>query len=226
LSKHALRIYWSGHECLPLHDAGRNARMSANAIDKRGCRSVWVRGSTLMCLLALVVAGSLWVGGCDSTNDAGDSTTSSSEGQGVQSGDVEGQVDAAVEVADVRVTVKALEATFQPAQPVQRLSDEAPTAPAAGESFYQAYVRVQNLGVAPVRVDPQDFACLVGNAVVAIEPTRSGPLARSLLKNTSLDLILTFKSRAGFKPQLIYSPSWYDGTIRVTPATEVTPATT
>lgn len=200
--------------------------MRANAIDERRCRSVRVRGLISACVLALVVAGSFWFVGCNSTDDTGSSTTSSSEGQGVQSGDVEGKVGTAVEVADVRVTVRALEATFQPAQPVQRLSEEAPSAPAAGESFYQAYVRVQNLGVAPVRVDPHDFACLVDNTVVPIEPTRSGPFARSLLKNTSLDLILTFKSRAGFEPQLIYSPSWYDGTIRVTPAAEVTTATT
>lgn len=200
--------------------------MRANAIDKRGRRSVRISGPILVCGLGLLVAGSFWLGGCDSGEDTGGSTTSSTEAQGVQSGDVEGQVGTAIAVADVRVTVKSLEATFQPAQPVQRLSDETPAAPAAGESFYQAYVRVQNLGVAPVRVDPRDFACLVDNAVVAIEPTRSGPPARSILRNTSLDLILTFKSRAGFEPQLIYSPSWYDGTIRVTPAAEGGSATT
>jgi hypothetical protein len=135
----------------------------------------------------------------------------------MQSGDVDGTVGTAISVAEVRITVRSLEETFQPAQPVQRLSEATPTAPAAGESFYQAYVRVENKGVAPVRVDPTDFVCLAGSTAVAIEPTRSGPLGRSLLKNTTLDLILTFKSTAGYVPELLYSPSWYKGTIRVTP---------
>ncbi|MCL5735455.1 MAG: hypothetical protein M1274_07680 [Actinobacteria bacterium] len=175
-------------------------------------------------LLALVVVSvamsTFWLVGCTSGDKTGGSTTSSSETQGAQSGDVTGDVGTSIAVADVRITVKSLEATFQPAQPAQRLSEGTPSAPAAGESFYQAYVRVENLGVAPVRVDPRDFACLVGNAIVAIEPTRSGPLPRSLLKNTSLDLILTFKADAGFVPELIYSPPWYDGTITVSPGQE------
>jgi hypothetical protein len=201
--------------------------MGANVIANRKLRSVRVGGSALACLLVLFVAGSFWFVGCKSGDDTtGGSTTSSSEAQGVQSGDVNGTVGTEIVVADVRITVKALEATFQPAQPTQRLSDGTPVAPAAGESFYQAYVRIQNLGVAPVRVDPREFACLVGSTVVPIEPIRSGPPARSILKNTSLDLILTFKSHAGFVPELIYSPSWFNGTIRVTPAAEGTSATT
>jgi hypothetical protein len=110
--------------------------------------------------------------------------------------------------------------------PEQRLSGETPTAPAAGESFYQAYVRVKNTGVTPLRVDPEEFVCAVGNSVVTIEPTRSGPFSRSLLKNTSLDLLLTFKGPAGFQPILLYRPSWYQGVISVSPQTEETTTTT
>jgi hypothetical protein len=201
--------------------------MKAKIIARRKRRAVGVGGSVLACTLVLLAVGSFSLVGCKSGDDTpGGSTTSSSEAQGVKSGDVDGTVGTEIAVADVRITVKALEATFQPAQPVQRLNDSTPVAPAAGESFYQAYVRVQNLGVAPVRVDPREFACLVGSTVVAIEPTRTGPPARSILKNTSLDLILTFKSHAGFVPELIYSPSWFNGTIRVTPAAEGTTVTT
>ena len=189
-------------------------------------RPALLRACIILCVLALLAATSVWSAACESGTETGESTTSSSDAEAVESGDVEGTVGTAIAVADVRVTVRSLEATFQPAQPVQRLSDETPSAPAAGESFYQAYVRVENLGVSPVRVDATDFACLVGSTVVAIEPTRTGPVARSLLKNTSLDLILTFKAKAGFIPELLYSPSWYKGTIRIAPATESTPSTT
>ncbi len=206
--------------------SGEDTGMRVNTIGKGQRRSIWAGALLVLCASVVLAAGAFWLAGCNSGDDAAVSTTSSTEAQGVKSGDVDGQVGIAIAVADVRVTVKALEATFQPAQPVQRLSDDALTAPASGESFYQAYVRVQNLGVAPVRVDPSEFACLVGGAVVAIEPTRSGPLPRSLLRNTSVDLILTFEARAGFEPELIYSPSWYDGTIRVTPAAENSSATT
>jgi hypothetical protein len=167
--------------------------------------------------MATLAIAAVWLSACDSSDETGGSTTSSGEDQGMQSGDVDGTVGTAISVAEVRITVRSLEETFQPAQPVQRLSEATPTAPAAGESFYQAYVRVENKGVAPVRVDPTDFVCLAGSTAVAIEPTRSGPLGRSLLKNTTLDLILTFKSTAGYVPELLYSPSWYKGTIRVTP---------
>ena len=166
--------------------------------------------------LLIVTAVAAWTAGCDSDQDAGaGADTSSMKDEGPRSGDVEGGVGEEIVVADVRITVKGLQATFRPAQPVQRLSGETPTAPGADESFYQAYVRVENHGVSPVRVDAQDFVCLFGNEVAPVEPTHSGPLARSLLKNTSLDLVLTFKWTAGYEPVLLYNPPWWDGTIRV-----------
>ena len=166
--------------------------------------------------------------GCESDDGEAvdDATTSSSEGQSAESGDVVAEVGEPVTVGNARVIVNALQETFQPVLPTQRLSEQTPSAPEAGESFYQAYVRVENLATDPVRVDATDFTCLVGNTVVAIEPTRSGPVARSLLKNTSLDLILTFKAEAGFVPELRYNPPWYQGSIRVSPAQEQTPGDT
>lgn len=186
----------------------------------RGAASiaVWVGLSLLVGFLLF------WTTACDPEIEEGpgNSGTSSTEAQGAGSGDVTAAVGKTVKVGNARVTVNALQETFHPVQPGQRLSEQTPSAPAGGESFYQAYVRVENVGVEPVRVDPADFTCLVKNTVVAIEVTRSGPPARSLLKNASLDLILTFEAEAGFAPELRYDPPWYDGTVRVTSAAEET----
>ncbi len=153
--------------------------------------------------------------GCDGGGEGSDAATTSSSTprDGSKSGDIEGQVGDALEVGAALVIVRALQSTFQPALPSQRLSDQTPTAPEAGESFYQAYVRVENLGTDPIRVDPNGFACAIGDTVASVEPTRSGPLPRSLLKNASLDLLLTFKGPAGYEPLLLYDPPWYRGTV-------------
>lgn len=169
----------------------------------------------------LLVPCLFWLSGCDGGSDPGeDATTSSTVEGGSEHGDVVGLVGETIKVGSATITVRALQATFQPAMPAQRLSEQTPSAPASGESFYQAYVRVENSAVTPLRVDPADFVCVVGDRVVRVEPTRSGPFPRSLLKNTSLDLLLTFKGGAGFEPFLLYDPPWYDGTIRVDPQVE------
>jgi hypothetical protein len=181
----------------------------------------------LLCLLLIVVLGGAAFGAaaCNSGSPTEDSSTSTTEGP-TPSGDIEGTVGEALTVGKGIVTVRGLQETFHPATPEQRVSEQTPIAPEGGESFYQAYVRVENRGVVPLRVDPEDFACVVGDSVVGMEPTRSGPPARSLLKNSSFDLLLTFKGSAGYEPVLLYSPSWYDGTIRILPATvESTPGT-
>ena len=184
----------------------------------------------LVVAVSLVLAGVClsWATGCDSgsAEPTGGSDTTAVNGRSPESGDIEGRVGAEIEVGDAVVTVRALQATFQPAMPGQRLSEQTPSAPAPGESFYQAYVRVENRAVTPIRVDPNDFACAVGDSVVFIETTRSGPMPRSLLENTSLDLLLTFKAQSGFVPILIYNPPWYQGTIRVSPQAEESTTTT
>ena len=168
-------------------------------------------------LIALVCLPTLY--GCDGSDEGAEAatTSTSTSSDGSKSGDIEGEVGDALEVGAALMTVRALQSTFQPALPAQRLSDQSPTAPEAGESFYQAYVRVENRGTDPIRVDPNDFACAIGDAVVSVEPTRSGPPPRSLLKNASLDLLLTFKGPAGYEPLLLYDPPWYRGTVRVSP---------
>jgi hypothetical protein len=165
----------------------------------------------------LLVAGfAAWTTAC--ARDSGkDSTTSSTESVSAPSGDIEAAVGDEIKMGYALVTVRALQPTFNPVAPAQRLSEQAPTAPEGNESFYQAYVKVENDGMTPIRVDAEDFACAVGDSVVGIEPTWSGPPDRSLLKGSSIDLLITFKAKAGYEPVLLYSPSWYDGTIRVRP---------
>lgn len=173
-------------------------------------------------LALLLLLACLGLVACESTEDGagGVSTSSTVEESRERSGDIQGRVGEEIRVGNATITVRALEATFQPAMPEQRLSEEAPSAPGVGESFYQAYLRVGNGGTAPIRVDAADFYCAVGESVVGIEPTRSGPSPRSLLRNASLDLVLTFKARAGFEPLLIYRPPWHVGTITISPKSE------
>ena len=178
-------------------------------------------------LLAVLLAGfATWMVSCSSGGGGQTETSVTTEAGAAPSGDIEGVVGKTIKIGKVTITVRALDATFNPVTPDQRISEQTPSAPAGSESFYQAYVKVENKSVAPVRVDPEDFACAVGNSVVGIETTWSGPAARSLLKNSSLDLLITFKAKAGYEPVLLYSPSWYDGTIRIrqqsTPTTKTT----
>ena len=53
-------------------------------------------------------------------------------------------MDEEIDLGDAVITVRALQSTFQPAMPSQRLSESTPSAPGVGESFYQALVRVKN----------------------------------------------------------------------------------
>ena len=182
--------------------------------------SVW----PFLVVALLAAALVLWVAACGSGDGQdGDTTTTVAGGQ--PSGDIEGAVGGSIKVAKAVITVRVLDATFNPVVPEQRMSEQTPSAPSGDESFYQAYVKIENKGSTPIRVDPADFACAVGNTVVGIEPTWSGPIARSLLKNSSLDLLVTFKAKAGYEPVLLYSPSWYDGTIRIRNASATTTTT-
>jgi hypothetical protein len=186
-------------------------------------RSRWI---SLLCVAVLMAA--LFVvslSGCkeDTTETTEDSSvTTEGESTAVPSGDVDGTVGDSIRVGKAVITVRAVEATFNPVAPSQRMSEQTPSAPDGNESFYQAFVKVENRGTAPLRVDPDDFACAVGSAVAGIEPTWSGPGARSLLKNSSLELVVTFKAKAGYEPVLLYSPSWYKGTIRIAPVSAST----
>lgn len=184
-------------------------------------RRVWL----LVAIAALAAVLLVWSAGCSrGSADAGDDTTTT-EASGQASGDLEGLVNEALKVGKAKITVAWLDATFNPVTPAQRMSEATPSAPEGDESFYQAYLMIENRGAMPLRVDPEDFACAVGNTVVGIEQTWSGPLARSLLKNSSIAVLVTFKAKAGYQPVLLYSPSWYEGTIRITNASATTTTT-
>ena len=170
------------------------------------------RVRTLMATAAVLVAVCLW-GGVACSSGSGVDSGSGLSGGG-SSGDLDGGIGAAVNVGDAVITVTSFEAAFQPVAPPQRLSDETLIAPAAGEGFYQAQVQIANRGEFPLRIDPEDFVCRIGNTIHRLEPTRSGPMARSIIYGTSLNLVLTFRGAAGLEPTLIYSPSWHDGMIR------------
>lgn len=178
-------------------------------------RAAW-RSRSMVALACLALSFCLVGPTACSFDEDGDASTSSTQAGSSPAGDIDGRVGSDIEAGDAVITVRALTATFQPAMPVRRLSEQTPASPETGESFYQAFVRVQNNAVSPLRVDAEDFTLAVGDSVVGIEPTRSGPPARSLLLGTSLDLVLTFKAEAGYEPILLYSPAWYDGTIQVT----------
>ena len=198
----------------------RRPTLTAVQVPRLGARRPVWRFAAVAILALYLATFSGWTVGCDSEEGppADGGTTSSTEKGEVESGDIDGVVGDKIKVGAAIVTVRALQATFQPAVPEQRLSEQTPPAPGSGESFYQAYVTVENTDVSPLRVNAKDFVCAVGDSVVAIEPTRSGPLPRSLLKNTSLDLLLTFKAETGYQPILIYRPAWYSGVITVSPA--------
>jgi hypothetical protein len=181
-------------------------------------RALW-----LLVVAALLAAGlGVWATACSGGSDEETTTT---EPSGQASGDIEGLVNKDLKVGKALITVAWLDATFNPVTPGQRMSEATPSAPEGDESFYQAFIKILNRGSMPLRVDPEDFACAVGNTVVGLEPTWSGPMARSLLKNSSIDVLVTFKAKAGYQPVLLYSPSWYDGTIRITNASTVTTTT-
>ncbi len=182
-------------------------------------RTLWLLVGAV--LFAVIIAGAL--AGCGGGSDAETTTT---EPTGQASGDVEGLVGKDLKLGKALINVAWLDATFNPITPAQRISEATPSAPEGDESFYQAFIKILNRGSMPLRVDPEDFACAVGNSVVGLEPTWSGPMARSLLKNSSIDVLVTFKAKAGYQPVLLYSPSWYEGTIRITNASAVTTSST
>jgi hypothetical protein len=173
---------------------------------KRG-RGPWLAtAATLLTAVCILGVNACSSGGTGAGDSSGLSNNSSS-------GDVEGGVNTGVAVGDAVITVKSLEAAFQPVSPAQKLSDEALVAPAAGVTFYQAYVRIENRGQFPLRIDPEDFVCRIGNTISTLEPTRSGPAARSIIYGASIDLVLTFRGVTGAEPTLIYTPPWYSGLI-------------
>lgn len=172
-------------------------------------RRLAVVGAALVLLVFIVV---LVVSTCSGGSDP--------RGQGASRGDSGAQqLDVAPgEVAaagDVEVVVTALAPVDEPVLPDEVVDPGDPPAPGDNQSFYQAFVQIKNGGEAPVRIDPRDFWLADGDKLVAVDGTRSGPPARSLLHGASINSILTFRARAGLAPQLVYRPGWFDGSVVV-----------
>jgi hypothetical protein len=185
-----------------------------------------LRRLLLVVLLAAVLAAVALSTSACGNDGQGPDESSTTEAGGAPSGDVDGSVGDVIKVAKAVISCRTLDATFNPITPPRRMSEQTPSAPSGDESFYQAFVKVENKGTAPLRVDPDDFVCVVGNSVVGVDPTWSGPAARSLLKNSSIELLVTFKGKAGYQPVLVYSPSWYDGTIRIKASASISTTST
>jgi hypothetical protein len=119
---------------------------------------------------------------------------------------VKAAVGETVKLGDAEAVVTAFSPTAHPARPVQPLHAGAAPPARAGETFYQAYVWIKNGGTSVVRVDPRDFDLAVGDGYASVDPTRTGPGARSLLPGASLDLIVTFRAPLGEKVNLRWRP--------------------
>jgi hypothetical protein len=162
-------------------------------------------------LVLLVLFLALVVSRCSGGSDAGDAAVSG--GQPAHQISVAPGETATAGKVDVMVT--AIAPVDEPVLPDQVVDPGDPPALGAKQSFYQAFVRVKNGGDTPVRVDPQDFWLADGDKLVAVDATRSGPAARSLLHGASINVIVTFMARAGLAPQLVYRPGWFDAAILV-----------
>jgi|GEM_PF-1359501 len=147
----------------------------------------------------------------DTTADSPDAT---GEITAAESGDVAAGVGEPVMLGSVRVNVTSLSTTSRPTTP-HRPVDEAAAIPSSG-NFVQAFVYVQNRSADAVRLEPLDFTLVSEGR--ASEPVSglTGPPARTLLPGASLDLIVTFPAPEGEISGLVYSPSWFPGSLSVT----------
>ena len=161
-------------------------------------------------LLVFIVA--LVVSRCSGSSDPGTDGVSRGDAGAQQIAVAPGETATA---GEVEVVVTALAPVDEPVRPDAVVDAGEPPALGDGQSFYQAFVQVKNGGDAPVRIDPREFWLADGDKLVAVDGTRSGPPARSLLHGASINSILTFRARSGLAPQLVYRPGWFDGSVVV-----------
>lgn len=218
----------------------RQRRVDRPEADRPGANRQRARVSPV--LAALLTIALLVFVGCSSAGNSTSSTkatnkgdTTSSDGKSTSTtkntgsslpdtGEVSGLIGETIEIGKIKLTVKSLEETVNPAPPPRPASSKEPSSLGANRSFYQASVRIENTGEMPVPVDVTQFSCAVGDGVSAVDPVRSGPPGRSLLKGTSIDLLLTFMGDSGYQPELLYHPPETNGVVRVK-AAEVTSTT-
>jgi hypothetical protein len=109
--------------------------------------------------------------------------------------------------------VGTLVATDRPIVP------DSPVAPggtkAAGETYYQSRLTLENGGDKPIWLDPGNFTLRDGDQVLYLDPARSGPPPRTLLPGASLDVTLTFPGPADLRPELLFQPAWFPAGLTV-----------
>jgi hypothetical protein len=175
--------------------------------DGRGWRGR-LSGAAVAVVVALVVPPVLGAG-C-----FGDGAQSEAK-QG-QSSHLSAGIGQVVRMDQARVSVTSMAPVAQPARPDVLIAPGESPDLAPGEVFYQARVRLENRGARALRMDPRDFSLVGKGEMISIDPTASGPPARSLLPGTSLDIILTFRAPSDLSPlELVYDPPWFDGDLRV-----------
>ncbi len=192
--------------CFGQHPCTPPERRGLASLVRRLCGAPFI-------LPVVVVLLALGFTGC-SSDDANDSAQSTlTTGGGGRATEVVVEIGEAVELGDVTIHVTALYQTLVPLLPSFPISAGPRSGVVEGQVFCQALVRVDNRGSEAVRVDPMDFTLIAGSAGHSIDPSRSGPVARSLLPGASLDFVLTFRGPETDELELRYSPKWFNGTV-------------
>lgn len=181
-------------------------------IDKKtqGRRRLGLLAVVVVLVLAVVLAVR-W--GC---GDGGIGASGSGASGGTKITDVKVAVGETVKVRGAEAVVTAFAPTEHPALPGQSLDAGALARAGAGETFHQAFVWIKNGGTSVFRVDPRDFDLVVGDDYVSVDPSRTGPDARSLLPGASLDLIVTFRAPADKQVELRWRPAGSGMTVTFT----------
>jgi|GEM_PF-3388149 len=130
-----------------------------------------------------------------------------SGGSGTKTTAVKAAVGETVKVGRAQAVVTAFSPTDHPALPEHPLDEGTPMRAGAGETFYQARVWIENGDTSVFRVDPRDFDLGVGDVHLAVDPTRTGPDAVSLLPGATIDLIVTFRAPLGKDVELRWRPA-------------------
>ncbi|MHB0980566.1 MAG: hypothetical protein ACYC5Q_10955 [Thermoleophilia bacterium] len=147
-----------------------------------------------------------------SPDDSSAPTTTGENGGGTvvtvgeNGSEVEVTVGRPFAVGGMTVVITTLGETGTPTGARYPIDDGRGHVAGAGESFYQAFARAENSGDTPMRVDPLHFFLDAGGALLSVDPTHTGPGARSLIRGASFDFIVTFLGPAGLDPRLVYRP--------------------
>ncbi len=158
-------------------------------------------------LLLAVVLGVRWgCGGDDTASTGGD-------GAGLFGKVTQVKLGEQVTLGDASLKVAAFTPTAKPVRPAYPLDESVPGPAAAGETYYQAFVVVDNKGPSTFRFDPDDFDLLLDGTPVAPDPVWTGPSARTLLPGASLSATIGFRAPVAQNLQLRWRPTGTGATL-------------